>query len=140
MTVALVPFSYLVVEKRGYQDFVVLFDEVEAAVVGDEGGDLLAVLNQLDTNALSDSGVRLLGFDSDLNNSSTFRNNTLGTRISSALLLLAAIGATELSLTTFSKEIAALSVMALLLLWCLLTRSNQHKYYSYSTKNHNVIY
>jgi len=111
MTVALAPFSYLVVEKRGYQDFVVLFDEVEAAVVGDEGGDLLAVLNQLDTNALSDGGVRLLGFDTDLNNSFTFRNNTLGTRISSALLLTA-IGATELSMTTFSKEIAALCVMA----------------------------
>jgi hypothetical protein len=64
--------------ESGNKDFVVLFDEVETTVVRDEGHDLLAVIDQLDTHALADSGVRLLGFDTDL-----FKNDSLSVRSAS---------------------------------------------------------
>ena len=64
------------------EDFIVLVDKVETAIVlegrqleapergsttyGHKGGDLFAVLDELDTNAFSDGGVWLLGLDSDL--------------------------------------------------------------------------
>ena len=48
------------------ENLVVLLHEVQATIVGDEGDDLLAVLDQLDADALTDSGVRLLGLDSNL--------------------------------------------------------------------------
>lgn len=48
------------------EDLVVLVDVVEATIAGDEGGDLLAVLDELNTDALTDSGVGLLGLDTDL--------------------------------------------------------------------------
>ena len=55
--------------KACYQHFVVLLNEVETTIIGDEGSDLLAVLDQLHTNALSDGRVRLLGFNTtEINN------------------------------------------------------------------------
>ena len=51
----------------------VLIDEVQATVIGDEGADLLTVLDELHTAALTDGGVRLLGLDTDL-----LHDNALG--------------------------------------------------------------
>ena len=51
---------------EGERGLVVLVDEVQAAVVRDEGRDLLAVLDQLGAAALADGAVRLLRFDADL--------------------------------------------------------------------------
>merc|ERR1719436_563587 len=48
------------------QHLVVLVDEVQAAVAGHEGRNLLAVLDQLDAAALPDGGVWLLGLNADL--------------------------------------------------------------------------
>ena len=45
------------------EDFVVFFDEVQATITRDESRDLLAVLDELDTNALTDGRVRLLRLD-----------------------------------------------------------------------------
>ncbi len=45
------------------EDFVVLIDKVQAAVPRDEGGDLLAVLDELNTHALANGRVRLLRLD-----------------------------------------------------------------------------
>merc|ERR1719188_2823518 len=48
------------------EHFVVLIDEVEAAIPRHERGDLFAVLDQLHTAALADGGIRLLRLDADL--------------------------------------------------------------------------
>ena len=52
-------------------DFVVFINEVDRTVTTSEGGDLPAILDQLDTHALPYSGVRLFCFDTDL-----FKNDT----------------------------------------------------------------
>lgn len=46
------------------QHLVVLLDVVERTVTGHESGDLLAVLDQLHTDALADGRVGLLSLDS----------------------------------------------------------------------------
>lgn len=59
--------------ETGNQDLVVFLDVVQATIPGHEGGDLLAVLDELHSDALADGGVRLLGFDADL-----FQHDSLG--------------------------------------------------------------
>merc|ERR1712000_533590 len=55
------------------EDLIVFFDVVEATIVGDEGDDLLAVLDELDADALTDGRVGLLSLNTEL-----LKNDTLG--------------------------------------------------------------
>ena len=60
------------------KDTVVIIDKPEGTISWDEGGDDLAVLLELNSDSLSDSGVWLLGFDSDLTDNNTgSHGNTL---------------------------------------------------------------
>eukprot|EP00413_Alexandrium_margalefii_P044304 CAMPEP_0204604188 /NCGR_PEP_ID=MMETSP0661-20131031/57709_1 /ASSEMBLY_ACC=CAM_ASM_000606 /TAXON_ID=109239 /ORGANISM="Alexandrium margalefi, Strain AMGDE01CS-322" /LENGTH=182 /DNA_ID=CAMNT_0051615323 /DNA_START=38 /DNA_END=583 /DNA_ORIENTATION=- len=52
--------------EAGDQHLIVLVDEVQTAVPGHEGGNLLAVLDELHAAAFADGGVRLLRLDADL--------------------------------------------------------------------------
>jgi hypothetical protein len=52
--------------ETGNEDLVVLVTEAHATVTRHEAGDSLIVFFELHTDALTDTGVGLLGFDTDL--------------------------------------------------------------------------
>jgi len=68
-----ITFRFASLSESGDQHFVVLVDVVKATVAGNEASDLLSVLNELHSDTLTDSGVRLLGLKANLLN-----NNALG--------------------------------------------------------------
>ena len=52
--------------KTSNQYFIIFFNEVETAIVGNKRSDLLPILDQLNTNALSDGRVRLLSLNTSV--------------------------------------------------------------------------
>ena len=68
--------------ETGNEHFVVLIDEAESTVTGDVRSNSLVVLFELHSDALTNGGVGLLGFDSNLLN-----NNASGLRRASEGLL-----------------------------------------------------
>uniref|UniRef100_A0A4W5LNA3 Uncharacterized protein n=1 Tax=Hucho hucho TaxID=62062 RepID=A0A4W5LNA3_9TELE len=52
--------------ETGNEHLVVFVDVVQATIAGHEGSDLLAVLDELDTRALANGRVRLLGLNTNL--------------------------------------------------------------------------
>lgn len=48
------------------EDFIVFINVVQATITRDESGDLLTVLDELDTNALTNSRVGLLSFNTTM--------------------------------------------------------------------------
>jgi hypothetical protein len=61
--------------ETGNQNFIVFINIVQTTIVGNESSNLLTVLDKLNTNTLTNSRVRLLGFNTDL-----FENDTLSVR------------------------------------------------------------
>merc|ERR1719491_1999263 len=61
-----IPDSVAAPAKASNEYFVVLVDEIQATIPRNECGDLLAILDQLHTAALTDGRVRLLRLDADL--------------------------------------------------------------------------
>jgi len=61
--------------ETGAEDLIVFIDVVQATITRDEGGDLLTVLDKLNTDGLTNGGVGLLSLNTDL-----LGNDTLGVR------------------------------------------------------------
>jgi len=64
--------------ETGNENFIVFFDVVQRTITWDEGGNPLTVLDELDSNAFSNSGVWLFGFDSDFLDDDTFSVRSTG--------------------------------------------------------------
>ena len=52
--------------ETSYKNFVILINVVQTTITGYEGSNLLSILNKLNTHTLSDSGVGLLGLNTEL--------------------------------------------------------------------------
>ena len=70
--------------ETGNEHLIVLIDEVQTTIARDEGSDLLTILDQLHTDALTNGRVGLLGLDSPTHELTTteyihlLKNNSLG--------------------------------------------------------------
>ena len=86
--------------EAGNEHLVVLVDEGHAAIAGHVGGDPLVVLLELDSDALPDGGVWLLGLNSDLLDDDSGGVRGAGERLlplgAGVLLLVSKIGPTAL--------------------------------------------
>ena len=82
--------------ETGNKDLIVLIDEGHTTISWNVGGDSLVVLLELDSNALSDSGVRLLSLNSNLLDNNTGGMGSIGERFlpfrSRVLLFVTEIG------------------------------------------------
>merc|ERR1712154_441702 len=58
--------------KSSDEDFVVFFDVIQTTVIWDECGNFFAIFDQLNSDAFTNSGVRLFSFDADF-----LENNSL---------------------------------------------------------------
>jgi len=65
----------------GDEHLIVLIDEVQATVIRDEGSDLLAVFDQLHTDAFPDGRVGLLRLDTNFLNHDALRVRSAGERV-----------------------------------------------------------
>ncbi|KAH0508726.1 ribosomal protein S23 like protein [Microtus ochrogaster] len=70
-----ITYSMTLSTKSSNQNFIVFLNEVQATIIGDESCDLLAVLDELHPDTLTDSRIWLLGF-----NSYFFQHDSLGMR------------------------------------------------------------
>ena len=68
------------------KDFIVFINVVQTTIARDESGDLLTVLNELDTDALTNSGVRLLSFNTTIHESTDFITYTFSRTIPLAIV------------------------------------------------------
>jgi len=58
--------------KTSYKDFVVFFNVVQATIIGDESCNFLSIFDKLYSDTLTDSRVRLFGFNTDLLKNDSF--------------------------------------------------------------------
>ena len=68
------------------QHFIVLVDVVQATIARNESSDLLSVLDQLNTHALTNSRVRLLGLHSSRDRSNRITTYTFSRTIPFAIV------------------------------------------------------